>query len=120
MRLLSPWASSWVSSQYTCLVGDLLTSGRDEVLFIKAYSLKRTTIQQGDTHARPSDEEMAKEMAAAGDTEGTGEGSGSGVDGSVEKSEGHEQSLQGEPGEQERVAHIVIDEKKRTDESEKV
>lgn len=112
MHLLSPWASSWVSSQYTlCLVGGLLTSGHNEVLFIKAYSLKRTTIQQGDAHARPSDEEMA----AGGDTEGTAR-----VDGLVEKSEGHEQSLQGEPGGQERTAHNVIDEKKVADESEKV
>jgi hypothetical protein len=110
MRLLSPWASSWVSNQYALfLVGGLLTSGHDEVLFIKAYSLKRTTIQQGDTHARPSDEEMA----AAGDTEGR-------IKGSVEKSEGHEQSLQGEPGEQEPTAHNVIDEKKLAGESEKV
>jgi hypothetical protein len=101
MRLLPPWASSWASSQYTlCLVGGLLTSGHDEVFFIKAYSLKQTTIQQGDTHARQPDEEMV----AAGETEGTGEWSGSRVNGSVERSEGYEQSLQGERGEQERTA----------------
>jgi hypothetical protein len=100
MHLLSAWDSLWVSSQYTLrLVRGLLTSGHDEVLFIKAYSLKRTTIQQGDTHARQPDEEMV----ASGDTEGTGEGSGSRVNGSVEKSEGHEQSLQGDRGEQERT-----------------
>lgn len=97
----------WVFNTPVVAVGFLM------VLFIKAYSLNQNTIQRGDTHARQSDEEMG----AAGDTGGTGEVEGSGADGSVEKSEGHEQSLQGE---QERTANNVIDEKKRTYESEKV
>ena len=80
----------------------------DVVLFMKAYSLKRTTIQQPDAHAKQPDEEAA----AAGDTEGTGLGSGAGT--SDEKSEGHEQTVQ------EHSANDLIDEKKRTDESEKV
>ena len=84
------------------------------MLFLKVYSLKRTTIQQGDTHARQPDEEAA----SGGDTGATGSGSGAGA--SDEKSEGHEQSLPGVPGEQEHTANDVIDEKKRTDESEKV
>ena len=99
---------------YILLVGSLLTSDHDEVLFLKVYSLKRTTIQQGVTHARQSDEEAA----AGGDTGATGSGSGAGA--SDEKSEGHEQSLPGVPGEQEHTANNLIDEKKRTDESEKV
>jgi hypothetical protein len=78
---------------------------------MKAYSLKRTTIQQPDTHAKQPDEEAA----AAADTEGTGSGSGAGA--SDEKSEGHEQTLQGV---QEHSVNDLIDEKKRTDESEKV
>lgn len=99
----------------------LLTSCHDdEVLFIKAYSLERTTIQQleGDAQAIQPDEVLV----TARDTEGTE--SGSGADASDEKSEGQVQSLQREPGkpcgEQEHTAHDVIDEKKRNDESEKV
>ena len=74
---------------------------------MKAYSLQRTTIQQPNAHAKQPDEE-----AAAGATEGTGLGSGVGT--SDEKSEGHEQTVQ------EHSANDHIDEKKRTDESEKV
>ena len=80
---------------------------------MKAYSLKRTTIQQPDAHAKQPDEEAA----AVGDAEGTGLGSGAGA--SDEKSEEHEQTLQGEVGVQEHSANDLIDEKKRTDESEK-
>jgi EmrB/QacA subfamily drug resistance transporter len=89
----------------------LVAVGFIMVLFMKAYSLKRTTIQQPDTHAKQPDEEAA----AAADTEGTGSGSGAGA--SDEKSEGHEQTLQGV---QEHSVNDLIDEKKRTDESEKV
>ena len=83
----------------------------DEVLFIKAYSLKRTTIQ-GAAHPKPDAE------ATVGDVTGSGE-AGAEADTSDEKSEGHEESLQGGSG-QEHVTIHAIDEKKRNDESENV
>jgi len=98
-------AAIWVFNIPVVAVGFIM------VLFMKAYSLKRTTIQQ---HAKQSDEEMT----AAGDTGGSG--SGSAADASDVKSEGHEQSLQGVSGEQEHSSNDVIDEKERIDESEKV
>jgi hypothetical protein len=115
--LLSAWDSSWVGIRYTaCLIGSLLTSDLyDEVLFIKVYSLKRNTIQ-GGAHSKP-DEEMAAGEATTAVEATTSGGAGAGADASDEKSEGHEESLQGGPGEQEYAA---IDQEKRTDESEKV
>ncbi len=99
-----------------CLIGSVLTCDHDvEVLFIKAYSLKRTTIQ-GGAHTKPDQE------IATGDTTASGS-AGEGVEeGALDvKSEGHEQSLQGGPGKRDEHAAIdVIDEKKRIDGSEKV
>ncbi|KAI9449899.1 MFS general substrate transporter [Lactarius psammicola] len=82
------------------------------VLFIKAYSLKRNTIQRG-ARARP-DQEMA-----VGDTT-AGAGADAWADASDGKSEGHEQSLKGGAREQDHGAVDVIDEKKRADGLEKV
>ena len=95
----------------------LLTACHDnKVLFIKAYSLERTTIQQSDAQAIQPDEVMV----TAGDAEETGPGSGADADASDERSEGQVQSLQREPGEQEHRAYDFIEEKKRNDRSEKV
>jgi hypothetical protein len=82
-----------------CLIGSLLTSDHDdEVLFLKAYSLKQTTIQ-GGAHAKP-DQEMA-----AGHTTVSGSS-----DVSDERLEGHEQSLQGGAARGEQVhASATID-----------
>ena len=102
-----------------CLIGSLLTSDDDdEVLFIKAYSLNWTTIQ-GGAHMKP-DQEMATGDTTAS-SESAGEGAEEGTDASDVKSKGHEQSLQGGPRKQDEHAAIdIIDEKKRTDGSEKV
>ncbi|KAH9071118.1 MFS general substrate transporter [Lactarius deliciosus] len=75
------------------------------VLFIKAYTLNRTVIR-GGAHAN------LVELAAGDTTARAGA--------SDEKSERHEQSLQGGPGEKEHGTIDVIDEKKRIDGSEKV
>ncbi|KAI9454976.1 MFS general substrate transporter, partial [Lactarius psammicola] len=80
------------------------------VLFIKAYSLKRTTIQ-GGAHAKADQEMAAGETTASGSV---------GADASDEKSDGHEQSLQGGVDEQGHTTINGIDEKRRTDGSEKV
>ncbi|KAH8989226.1 MFS general substrate transporter [Lactarius hatsudake] len=76
------------------------------VLFIKAYTLNRTVIR-GGAHAK-----LVQELAAGDTTARAGA--------SDEKSEKHEQSPQGSPGEQEHGTIDVIDEKKRIDGSEKV
>ena len=95
----------------------LLTACHDnKVLFIKAYSLERTTIQQSDAQAI----QPYEAMVTAGDAEGTGPGSGADADASDDRSEGQVQSLQREPGEQEHRADDVIEEQKRNDRSEKV
>ena len=88
-----------------------MSSDNDVVLFIKAYSLKRTTIQ-GTAHAKPDEEATVGDATASG-------GAGAGADATDENSDGHKASLKGGPGEQDHVAD-VIDEKKRTDGSEKV
>ena len=78
------------------------------VLFIKAYSLERTTIQ-GTAHAKPDEEATVGDATASG-----GAGADAGADATDEKSEGH--SLQGGPGEEHTAIDVqVIDEKKRTD-----
>src|SRR6266702_2300927 len=106
MPLLSAWDSSWVSSRNTSyLIGGLLTCYHDdEVLFIKAYSLKRTTIR-GGAHAKPD-----QEVATGDTTAGAGTGTDAWADASDEKSDGDEQSLQGGPGEQGYGAIDVIEE----------
>ncbi|KAI9446080.1 MFS general substrate transporter [Lactarius indigo] len=76
------------------------------VLFIKAYTLKRTIIRGG------VDTKQDQELVAGDTTARAGT--------SNEKSEKHEQSPQGGPGEQEHGGIEVIDEKRRTDGSEKV
>ena len=113
MLLLSPWVSSWVSDSNTHVSFSLLTSRHDnKALFIKVYSLERTTIQQSDAQAIQPD----KVMVTAGDAEGTG----SEADASDKRSEGQVvQSLLREPGEQDRVENDVIYEQ-RHDRSEEV
>jgi len=85
------------------------------VLFIKAYSLKRNTIQVG-AHAKPDEETTAGDATASG---GTGAAAAA-DDAPDEKSEGREELLPGRPGEQEHTAIEVIDQRKHSDESEKV
>ncbi len=100
-----------------CLIGSLLTCEHDvEVLFIKAYSLKRTTIQ-GGAHTKPDQEMATGDTTALGSA---GEGAEEGADASDVKSEGHEQSLQGGAREQEHEAINGIDKKQCTDGSKKV
>jgi hypothetical protein len=82
------------------------------VLFIKAYSLKRTTIQSA-AHAKP-DEEMT-----AGDARASG-GAGAGTDSTDEKSVGHEESMEAGSGEQEHATADVTDERLGADGSENV
>ena len=106
--------SSWDT---LCLIGSLLTcNDNDKVLFIKAYSLKRTTIQ-GGAHIKP-DQEMATGDTTA--SESAGEEAEEGADASDVKSEGHEQLLQGGAREKEHAAINGIDKKQRTDGLEKV
>ncbi len=107
-----------MSSRNTlCLIGSLLTcDDDDEVLFIKAYSLKRTTIQ-GGAHTKPDQEMATGDTTASGSA---GERAEEGADASDVKSEGHEQSLQGGAREQEHAAINGIDEKQHTNGSEKV
>lgn len=63
-HLLLAWDSSWVSSWN--IIWSLLTFDHyDVVLFIKAYSLKRTTIQRG-VHAKPDEETIACNTTTAG------------------------------------------------------
>jgi hypothetical protein len=67
MHLLSAWDSSWVSNWNTlCLILSFLTYDHDEVLFIKAYSLQRTTIQ-GGAHATPDKGIATGDKTATGD-----------------------------------------------------
>lgn len=87
------------------------------VLFIKAYSLKRTTIQ-GAAHAKPDQEMAAGDATAPGRAAAGVEEAAADV--SDETSEEHKQSLQGGHGEQDHATIDVINEKKRTDGSEKV
>ena len=103
-----------MSDSYTHVPFSLLTSLHDnKVLFIKVYSLERTTIQQGNAHAIQPDEVMV----TTSDAEETGPRSG--ADASDERSEGQVQSLQRGSGEQEHVVNDVIYEK-RNDRSDKV
>ncbi|KAH9030951.1 MFS general substrate transporter [Lactarius hengduanensis] len=87
------------------------------VLFMKAYSLKRTTIQ-GAAHAKPDQEMAAGDATAPGRAAAGVEEAAADV--SDERSEENKQSLQGGHGEQDHAAIDVINEKKRTDGSEKV
>ncbi|KAI9446101.1 major facilitator superfamily domain-containing protein [Lactarius indigo] len=84
------------------------------VLFIKAYSLKRTTIQ-GAARAKPDQEIATGDTTASGRTAAE-----AGADVSDERSEERKHSLQGVNGEQDHAAIDVIDEKKRTGGSEEV
>ncbi|KAH9071142.1 MFS general substrate transporter [Lactarius deliciosus] len=100
----------WVFNTPIVAVGFIM------VLFMKAYSLKRTTIQ-GAAHAKP-DQEMA-----AGDATASGRaaaGVEAAADVSDERSEENKQSLQGGHEEQDHATIDVINEKERNDGSEKV
>ncbi|KAH9066301.1 MFS general substrate transporter [Lactarius vividus] len=96
------------------IMGDVLICDHgDKVLFIKAYSLKRTTIQ-GAARAKPDQETVAGDATASGRAVARVEAA---ADVSDERSE---ESLRRGHEEQDHATIDVIDEKKHTDRSEKV